>query len=566
MNRLLFYSKWFKRLIGRFSLQTRLLVIVISILLVTVSFVSIISFWKTKETVTELMEQRLEKETEFIYEMAQNLMLIYVGNDADFINKMNQVIKRQDAKLSQDGFNGDFFLINDSGAAPFHVSQHRKMDFPDSVLKEIQEKQNGLIHREIDGEIYTISFRNIQELRGIYALAIPQAQYLSSMNEMSQYIIITVLLSLIVTICIVILLVRNLTKPLSKLSEVMKEAGSGNLRGEAMAKTTTPEIASLVKSYNALIVHIRSLLFNISEVIKDLSATGAELREMSGKVMEDNDELNAGINIVKLGAEQTAASSEESIMQFHEMKESLFQIFKSMESMMKKASKMEVAAIDGEAGLGKLINGIDSFAIEFSKVSETVGEVRNHSSSIEQVVILIQELSSQTKLLALNAAIEAARAGESGKGFAIVANEVGVLAEKSSEAANQIKVTIEQMKSISLKASNEFEQMSKNFQEHLQTASESRNSIDVLMSEITAVGQMINQSQHELSGLSSILPLMEVNAENYVSVSQETLASSEQMVDASKVLMEKMIMSHEAGEKLHTLSDTLKKLNNQYKV
>ncbi|MDQ0269463.1 methyl-accepting chemotaxis protein [Cytobacillus purgationiresistens] len=555
-----------KRLTSHLSLQTRILVPVIIIFLITVSFVALISFGKYKETVTNLMEQRLEKEAEFIYEMSQSLMLIFVGNEDGFSKKINQVIKRQDAKLSQDGFKADFFLITEKGPQPFDVSKHSDIIIDPLVLQEIQKKQNGLIHSEMNGNLYTISFRNVQELRGIYTIAIPQTQYLSNIKQIAQYMVIAVLLSLITTVGIIILLVRNLTNPLSKLIAIMKDARKGNLQGQAEETSTTPEIISLVRSYNAMISHMRNLLSNMSSMTKDLSATGEELTGISGKVIEDNEALMESIAIVKQGAEETSFSSEESISKIHEMKESLKHIITSMENMMLKATEMEAAANGGEKGLGNLIAVIDSFAVEFANVSNTVREVKQHSTLIEEVVSIIQQIAGQTKLLALNAAIEAARAGEAGKGFAVVANEVGLLAEKSGNAAEEIKATIGQMKSISTKAANQFDQIGTHFQEQMKTVIESRTGFDILMREVANVSLLIELSQEELAELISIVPLIEKNADHYVSISQETLASTEQMDAASKVLKNKMLQSHHAGERLHSISKVLDELHGEYKV
>ncbi|WNS74312.1 methyl-accepting chemotaxis protein [Bacillus sp. DTU_2020_1000418_1_SI_GHA_SEK_038] len=554
-----------RTLLAKITLQSRLLVLILGLLLLTVSSIAYISYGKSKDTAVNLIEQRLIKEVKSIYDLSQNLMLIYVGNEDKFNKKMNQVIKSQDAQLAQDGLSGSFFLINEKGASPFQISKNTKIKFSQSTIDKIMKKQNGLIHQNIEGDHYTISFQSVQELKGIYVIAIPQSQYLKEVNDMAKYIIIAVIISLSITSVIVILLVRNLTSPLLRLREVMKEARNGNLDVQVKANTTTPEITSLIKSFDAMITQMSSLLYKITATTHDLSETGGDLQHISGEVMTENEQLMKAIQIVKLGAEQTASSSDDSIQMFQSMRGSINNIFEHMNEVMNKTQSMNESAHDGELSVGNLIEAFHHLSDEFKNVSATVQHVKEHSASIAEIVTFIQQMAGQTKLLALNAAIEAARAGEAGSGFAVVANEVRKLAEQSSHATEEIKDTIENMELISLKASNEFEDMLVHFQSHLETASVSKKSFDVLMLEIAAVSEMIRHAQGELVGLNDTLPKMEAAAENFVSVSQETFASAEQVVEASHKQMIKVRKNHEAGEKLKELSQSLAKLNAEFR-
>ncbi|MBP2241638.1 methyl-accepting chemotaxis protein [Cytobacillus eiseniae] len=551
-------------MLKKFSLQTKLLVLILGLLLLTVSSVAYISYSKSKKTTITLMEHRLKQEVGSIYDIAQNIMLIYVGQEEKFNKKMNQLIKSQDADLAQDGLKGEYFLVNEKGATPFQISKNSTIQFPKATVSEINKMENGLIHRMINGELYTFTFHSVQELKGIYVIAIPQKQYLKDMNEMAKYIFIVALISLILTSLILIIMVRSLTNPLIKLREVMKEARNGNLDIQIETNTSTSEIASLVKSFNEMIRQMSTLLYKISSTTEDLSLTGVELRKISGQALEENEQLMESVQVVKVGAEQTAVSSEDSIRMFQEMSQSLSAIFTQMKEIMGKVQTMNGSANEGEKNVGKLIGTFNSIETEFKDVAISVKAVKDHSESIADVVTFIQQMAEQTKLLALNAAIEAARAGESGKGFAVVANEVRKLAEQSSVATVEIKNTIEQMAFISVKASNEFTEMLDNFQSHIKTASATRETFDHLMLEIAVVSRMIENAQGELIGIKDLYPRIEAASENFVSVSQETLASTEQMMEASEQQMIKMKQSHEAGERLTELSQSLVLLHSKF--
>lgn len=542
---------------SRTTLKARLLIIIIISLIIMAGTISSISYIKSKETVMNLMEQRMEREVALFYDVAQNLMFSYVDDAEGFSDKINDVLKSHSAEMTQDGLQSEYFLITEKNSVPFDVSKRTKLSIPDDIKKKILSKKKGIIQEKIDGIPYTLAFQNVQEIKGIYVVAVPQKSYLQEVNNTATFIIGTALISIILAALLVSAFINNLTKPLVKLRETMKQAREGNWNVRFEAGNSSPEIVSLVKSFQSLMESLHLLVHNIRSTTSNLHESGSHLQQSSENVIRTNDELMEGMMIVKRAAEETASSSESSIFAFQKMKEDLYRVMEQMDTIFLRSEEMKASSQLGTENMNQLVGSVALFDVEFRKVTETINSIKSHSVSVTSIISLIQTITEQTKLLSLNATIEAARAGEAGKGFSVVANEVRKLAEQSSSAAEQISDTIAEMENISNQAASEFGRIGISLKTNIEAATLSKKSIDIWGKNVSEVTDLLHIIQVILKDLHNSLPEMEEAAENYVSLSQQTSASAENMLASSYEQARKLKDTYEIGAKLHELSGVL---------
>ncbi|MBD8068601.1 methyl-accepting chemotaxis protein [Bacillus sp. PS06] len=558
----------FKRLIERFlhqfSLRNRLLFLFIFLLFLSVNAVGLSSYLQAKNATITTIENRLSRESDIISSVASNLKFMYVSDQDYFFQQFEMNIRDQQKQLSADGMDSDMFYIVDKQVHPFQTSAKSGITIPNSMVLQLINNDKMTFQERINGKEYTISVQKINEINGHYVLVVPVDSYLDSVNKMAIFTISIIFISLFISTILIILFVQKLTTPLLQLQNDMRDVRNGHLNKASQIDTTIPEINSLNKSFKTMMQQMTNMINEITETTRELETTGGDLKHSSRDALVSSHQLIEAINVVKEGAEHTAASSENHVNQFQSLKQLNEDILNKMDFVFHKSEDMHQSAIIGEKNISRLIESNHTIKKEFEHMTITIGDVQEQSSSITNLVGLIKGMAEQTKLLALNATIEAARAGEAGKGFAVVANEVRKLADQSTKATEEITKSISIMNEVTLRATKEFEQMLNKIKINLITANDSKISFDELMIEIENVSTSLLEMRVELKDLKETLPQLEEATLSFTSISQETLASTEQMLGTSNDQIEKMESTHEIGLKLTKLSTSLSQITKQF--
>lgn len=551
---------------GRFNLGTRLFLLFVSLLVLSIVAVGASSYMKAKEMAVQTIEDRLLREVELMGYIAENLKFVYVSDDEYFMQQLQSNVRTQHGKLSKDGVISHFFYIQNNQAIPFNITKKSGITVPRKTISAIKEKKRGVIHQTIEGKDYTFAFQEMKEVEGIYLLLVPASSYLQPIDEMGYFTILVMVISMIAAAFLILHFVGKVTKPLNLLRHTMRNVREGRLEYAQEINTSIPEISSLHKSYNSMIGQMMKIVHEMAVTTGELETRGDALKASSQNALASSKQLVDAICLVKEGAEQTASSSEVSVNNFRDMKKMTEGILENMERVFQSSATMNESTVDGDKNIGELIAATHLLGKDFENLKNTMQNVKDFSRSITNLAGLVKVIAEQTKLLSLNASIEAAHAGEAGKGFDIVANEVRNLAEQSEKTTEEITVAIKNMESISTAAADEFEQLNSKIKANLTMANNAKISFDVMKCEISIVSDQLHSMQDELTSLEQILPLLEQGADQFSSVSQETLASTEEMMDVSKIQSRQMAATDEIGFHLNLLAKSLSKITQQFSI
>ncbi|GGB63679.1 methyl-accepting chemotaxis protein [Fictibacillus barbaricus] len=543
----------------RLNLQTKLLLMMLSLVALTISIVGIFSYNKAFDTTRTIIENRLERETETTYDIAKNLKFSFIRDEEMFNKRLTESINTQYVGLQQDDMKSSIYLFKNGKVTLYKATGKDKLPLSSEKKKQINELQNGVLHTDIEDKKYTLAFKRIQELNGIYVIAIETESYMQPVYELRNFMAAAVIISILLTAVVIVLVIRSITSPLGALSGVMKRVQKGDFQHNVHYQSRHIEIQKLIESFNQMMAFIRNVHTQIQQISGELNAQGDKLEHTYSEANQYNDQLVKTIENVMIGAKETAISSDHSVRLFADMQEKVSELNKTMMTVMDEFISMNQNAVSGQEKVYELVEEIHTNHERFEHLNHIIDEMGNYSNHSQKVITTIKDISEQTKLLALNARIEAARAGEAGRGFAVVADEVGKLADQSSRAAAEIISTVNQMNETAIQAIKESRILGETNQSHLQQVKDTTGFIQYLMNSIVENNGRMKDMRGALQELKVSLPEFETAAIQFSSISQETLASSEEMSMTSIKQNEKIKQAYLVGAALSKLSQQLKK-------
>jgi methyl-accepting chemotaxis protein len=543
----------------RLNLQSKLLFMMISLVVLTISIVGVFSYHKASDITQTIIEDRLKRETETTYDIAKNLKFSFIRNQQMFEKRLIESINTQHVGLLQDDMKASIFLLENDKVLPYKKSGKDTLALSEENKKKISELENGVFHTEIETIEHTLAFKRIQELNGIYVIAVDTESYMQPVYELRNFMAAAVFISIILTAVIIVFVIRSITSPLTALNRGMKRIQKGDFQHQIHFQSRHIEIQRLIESFNNMMFFIRNVHNEIHQISEELTGQGDKLEHTYSEANRYNEHLLKTIENVTLGAKETAISSDHSVQLFAEMRYKVSDLNKTVMTVINEFSSMNDQAVSGQEKIGELVEDIHTNHERFTQLNVTIDQLGAYSQHSQDIVSIIKDMSEQTKLLALNARIEAARAGDAGRGFAVVADEVGRLADQSSKAAEEIIMTVNRMNETVLQAIKESSHLSETNQSHLQQVKNTTEFIQYLMNSVVDNSERMNDMRSALQELTKSFPAFETAATQFSSISQETLAITEEMSLTSVRQNEKIKQAYEVGARLSSLSQQLRK-------
>lgn len=409
-----------------------------------------------------------------------------------------------------------------------------------AVFSEALGQSEGLVHyatssEESGDQVRITAYKHVDNWNLMIGIDAVESEITELGRQMSSQLLALMIIGAVLILAVLFVALRHELSPLKRISDVLMKVAEGDLSERLLdeqqareLKTSgdrsSNEIVQLNGSINNMIVRVRELLGDIRDV-------SLPLHESANELAAQTEETHSKLRDQQERTDQVAAATTE-------MTASIQEVAGSVSSAGESTQHANDRAQQGRTKVTQVETAIKTVAGSIAQATDVISGLKDESENIGSVLDVIRGIADQTNLLALNAAIEAARAGEQGRGFAVVADEVRNLAQRTQQSTKEIESMIDRLQSQATTAvahmatshdrSHDSVEQAVDAAGELQAIEDSANSISGMIMQVASAAEEQSVVAEEING--NIVGIRDLS-EQTASQARKTAKSSERLAE-----------------------------------
>ena len=364
-------------------------------------------------------------------------------------------------------------------------------------------------------------------------------------------------------------LIWRLIKPLHTLTDVVDRVARLDLtrnEEEQLLAKRTDEVGLIAKAVNNLNGELREIVSVIQNQGMKLSESNVQFTRGFAEIVDTVGNVNIAVEEIATGSTSQAQETTTAGEHIQNIGNAIESNTSNMNILETSIERMSDLAAESSKMLDELEKINSSTAETINIVTDQTDRTNQSAEKINEAVVAIQDIASQTNLLSLNASIEAARAGESGRGFAVVAEQIRKLAEDSAESAEQIEAIVRELISNSEDGVAKMHDLGENSQVQADRLDKTKASFDELKHEIESVSAASREIFDQTNSINDLKNGVSGVIEQLAAIAQENAASTEETSASMNTLTENIDRCKDETEILSSLSTELNEQTSKFKL
>ncbi len=348
------------------------------------------------------------------------------------------------------------------------------------------------------------------------------------------------LLMIVIAVFVSWKMANSFTQPLVEVNNTVSKLAEGEFLRINKFTGRQDEFGDIINSTNSVIDKLQSIVSSIKSSTVSVNSSSEELADTANQISQTADDVSNAVQEIASGATQQADEIQSVTENVGNIGEATGNVQASTDDLSNLASRMQEVSTESAQSLADLQHSSENMSESIVQITEKIGATSKAVENINEKVMGIASIASQTNLLSLNASIEAARAGEAGKGFAVVAEEIGKLADDSRNMADEIR--------------REMDILLTESQSAVSMASEVQRQNDEQQAVLGSTVQSVNAMIEDIS--STVVSVKSIEADAGTCVDAKNVVA-DAMASLSAISQENAASSEETGASMQELSATV---------